>query len=129
MSKIITIEGKVVSGSNIGQKFVKLPWVKKQIITKFGFNPYFGTLNLRLFDDTAGVDLNKYDGIILEPETGYYKGKCFRALLMKRTQVVVVLPNVPNYPSNLLEIIAPVNLRKTLELKDGVKVLVSIIIE
>jgi riboflavin kinase len=31
----------------------------------------------------------------------------------------IVIPDVPNYPEDVLEIVAPVNLREKLQLKDG----------
>lgn len=129
MNKKITINGKVISGSGRGKHFVNLPWVKKQINTKLGFNPYLGTLNLRLSNERDSSGLRNAKGIIIKPEIGYYAGKCFRALVMKKIEGAVVLPIVPNYPSDLLEILAPVNLRETLGLTDGMSVDLTIRLE
>ena len=129
MNKKITIKGKVISGSGRGKHFVNLPWVKKQINTKLGFNPYLGTLNLRLSNERDTIGLRNAKGIIIKPEIGYYEGKCFRALVMKKIEGSVVLPIVPDYPSDLLEIIAPTNLRKALGLTDGMTVKVTIRLE
>ena len=38
----------------------------------------------------------------------------------------VVIPQIEDYPENVLEIIASVNLRETLNLKDGEDVTVSV---
>ena len=119
MNKEVVLKGKVFSGSKRGKHFVNLPWVKKQINAKLGFNPYIGTLNLRMSNEMDIHDLRKANGIKIKPEKGYYEGKCFKALVMKKVEGAVVLPDVPEYPSDLLEILAPVNLRKTLGLKDG----------
>jgi len=125
----IVLKGKVFSGNKRGKQFVNLPWVKKQINKKLGFNPYIGTLNLRLPNEAGVNELREANGIKIIPEKGYYEGKCFKALVSKKVEGAVVLPDVPEYPTNILEIIAPVNLRKTLGLKDGVEIEVTIRIE
>ena len=51
MKKEVILQGKVISGSNQGKKFVNLPWVKKQIKLKLGFDPYLGTLNLHICEE------------------------------------------------------------------------------
>ncbi|MEM3712744.1 MAG: DUF120 domain-containing protein [Thermoproteota archaeon] len=40
----------------------------------------------------------------------------------------VVIPRVPSYPKDMLEIIAPVNLRETLGLKDGDEIEVTVLL-
>ena len=129
MNKEAIIKGKVISGTKKGRQFVNLPWAKRQIIEKLGFNPYPGTLNLRLINEKDIQELRRADGITVKPEKGYYEGKCFKALVMGKVEGAVVLPEVPDYPRDLLEILAPVNLRKTLGLKDGMEIEVTIKIE
>ena len=129
MTHEIVLKGKVFSGGKRGRLFVDLPWVKEQINQKLGFNPYIGTLNLRLPNKTVLDRLREADGIIIVPEKGYFEGKCFKALVNEKIEGAVVLPNVPDYPSDLLEVLAPVNLRKTFGLKDGMEVKVFIRIE
>ena len=126
MTYEIVLKGKVFSGGKRGRLFVDLPWVKKQINEKLGFNPYIGTLNLRLPNKTVLDRLREADGIIIVPEKGYFEGKCFKALVNGKIEGAVVLPDVPDYPPDLLEILAPVNLRKKFGLKDGMVVEVSI---
>ena len=129
MTKELVLKGNVFSGNKRGKLFVDLPWVKKQINEKLGFNPYTGTLNLHVTTKTAFDRLHEADGIIIVPEEGYFEGKCFKALVNGKVEGAVVLPDVPDYPSDLLEILAPVNLRKTFELKDGMEVEVTIRLE
>ena len=119
MNKEVTVKGKVISGTKKGKQYVNLPWVKKQFIEKLGFNPFPGTLNLQLTSEQNIHELHEADGITIKPEKGYYEGKCFKALVMGKVEGAVVFPEVPDYPHNLLEILAPVNLRKNLGLKDG----------
>jgi len=125
----IVMKGKVFSGNRRGKRFVNLPGVKKQIKEKLGFNPYIGTLNLRLPNEAGVNELREANGIKIIPEKGYYEGKCFKALVMGKVEGAVVLPGVPEYPPDLLEVLAPVNLRETLGLKDGVEIELTITIE
>ncbi len=129
MNKELTVKGKVISGTKKGKQIVNLHWVKRQFIEKLGFNPYPGTLNLQLTNETDIQKLHRSDGIIIKPEKGYYEGKCFKALVMGKAEGAVVLPDVPDYPPDLLEILAPVNLRETFGLKDGMEIEVKIKIE
>ena len=119
MNQEVFLKGILISGNNRGKHFINLPWVKEQVNSKLGFDPYLGTLNLRILNEKEIYQLRKAEGITIEPEKGYYKGKCFKALVMNKVEGAVVLPDVPEYPSDLLEILAAVNLRKTLELVDG----------
>ena len=125
----ITLRGTVFSGGGLGSFFVNLPWAKKQFKEKLGFNPYPGTLNLRLPSRTGTENLRKAGGIKIEPQEGFHSGRCFKALVMEKVWGAVVVPDVQSYPLDLLEILAPMNLRKALELKDGMEVEVTVWLE
>jgi riboflavin kinase, archaea type len=123
----IVFVGTVFSGKGEGKKFLDLFWVKQQIKEKLGFTPFAGTLNIRLTKDSAnkkGV-LEKAPGIEVEPQAGYCPGEVFRACIAD-LDCAIVIPKVPNYPSDVLEIIAPIYLRGKLKLMDGSKVKVVI---
>jgi len=94
---------------------------------KLGFEAYPGTLNLRLNKEDAEKRrlLETAAGILVLPETGYYSGALFKAKI-GALDCAVVVPLVPNYPVDVLEVIAPVYLRGQLGLKDGVAVAVSV---
>lgn len=124
----ILLKGKVISGSGRGKYFLNLPWVRKQINAKLGFDPYIGTLNLRVLNKREITILNKAKGIRIKPEVGYYEGKCFNALVMGKVEGAIVLPNVPDYPSDLIEIISPINLRENFVIKDGMTIDVKIMV-
>ena len=127
--KKITLKGRVFSGGGTGSLFVNLPWAKKQFKEKLGFRPYPGTLNLQLTSRTDAENLRKAEGIKIEPQEGFHAGHCFKALVMEKVWGAVVVPDVQGYPPDLLEILAPVNLRKALELKDGMEVKVTVWLE
>ena len=63
--------------------------------------------------------------IEISPSEGYCVGLVFKARI-NQADCAVVLPQVEGYPRNLLEIIAPMNLRKQLRLEDGDEVEVTV---
>ena len=124
------LEGRVFSGGGIGSFFINLSWVRSQIKEKLGFNPYPGTLNLQLLPGTDVKELrDTTKGIKIKSSEGFHEGQCFKALIMEKLWGAVVVPDVPKYPHDLLEILAPVNLRETLGLKDGVDIEVIVWLE
>ncbi len=125
--KKIKLNGTVFSGGGKGKEFLELSWVKRQIKEKLGFTPYPGTLNLKLNEESI-----KYRKLLenapserITPVDGYYNGTLFKAFI-DILKVVIVVPEVPDYPKDVLEVIAAVNLRKTLQLEDGCEVTVTV---
>jgi riboflavin kinase, archaea type len=125
--KTITFEGKVITGEGKGKKYLARPWVQQQIEEKAGFTPFLGTLNLKL--TSAGTErrklLNQTKSATICPAEGYCSGLLFKASIAE-VECAVVLPQVKSYPDNVLEVIASVNLRDKLKVKDGDEVVVSV---
>ena len=123
----IHFRGKVVSSMGEGRYYTEQSGYVEQFKDKLGFDPYPGTLNLRL---SPGTDVEKLrdttKGVRIEPQEGFCEARCFKAFVMKKVWGAVVMPQVPGYPSDLLEILAPVNLRDALRLKDGAEIEVSV---
>lgn len=117
--KVLRLAGEVFSGAREGARFMRLLWVKKQIRGKLGFVPYPGTLNLWLTE--GSIKLRRVvaeKSIDIVPEEGFYPGKCCKAFL-KRVKCGIVIPEVPGYPEDKLEIIGPLNLRGRFGFSDG----------
>jgi riboflavin kinase, archaea type len=123
----IVFVGTVFSGEGRGKKFVELPWFRRQVEQKLGFSPYPGTLNLRLMDKNVEKRrlLETSGGLTVTPQAGYYSGVLFRAAI-EGLDCAVVIPIMPNYPNDVLEVIAPVYLREHLKLVDGSVVAVCV---
>jgi len=119
--KILRFKGKVFSGSGEGAKFIKLPWVKKQILEKLGFAPYPGTLNIRLTENGVKLKklLKKAKSIEISPSNGFCRGRCFNAYLMDNLKCAIIIPEIANYPEDIIEVIAPINLREKFQLRNG----------
>lgn len=123
----LSFEGTVYSGKGTGKNFVALPWVQTQIEQKLGFTPYPGTLNIRLTEEAKDKRkfLDSKKGLLVKPQTGYYAGVLFRASI-EFLECAVVVPLMPNYPGDVLEIISPLYLRGKLGLIDGNMVTVCV---
>jgi riboflavin kinase, archaea type len=134
-AKTIEVDGVVFTGLGEAAYYVSLEGYKEQFVQKLGFRPFSGTLNLRLestLDRQVRRDLGTGVGSI--HIDGFKDGKrtfggadCYRARIGK-LPVAIILIERTIYDEGVLEVIAPVNLRRTLNLKDGSKVHVSIMV-
>jgi riboflavin kinase len=116
------VKGRVVSGKGSGRGFTELEWAKKQFVRALGFEPFPGTLNARL-EETTNLDIleqGQCRAITIEPpDKNYHEGLVLQTFVNGVVRVAIVIPQIPNYDPHLVEIIAPVNLRRVLNLKDG----------
>jgi riboflavin kinase len=129
----ITLEGTIFTGLGEGAYYVSKSGYKKQIIEKLGFEPYPGTLNIKLsndYDIKTRRDLETYPAVEV---TGFQNEvrsfglvKCYPALIGGKVKGALVTSLRSHYDASVLELIAPVCLRKQLELKDGSKVKVEL---
>ena len=127
MPKLIT--GVLFSGLGDGAKFVRLDWVESQIEEKLGFRPYHGTINLRLDRDSIDLvrKLKDDEGVkIVPPDPKFCIAKTFRARIMGKVQGAIILPEATVHAEDTLELLAPINMREELDLKDGQQVEVEI---
>ena len=129
----VTIEGTVFSGLGEGAYYVSREPYRKQFIEKLGFDPYPGTLNLRIsseYDAKMREELETYPGIVIEgyedENRTYGSGKCFHALINNREKGALVFALRTHYDRSVIEVIAPCYLRRRLKLKDGNKVKVEV---
>lgn len=129
----VTIEGTVFSGLGEGAYYVTRSYYRKQFIQKLGFDPYPGTLNLKItseYDAKMRSELDTYPGIEIlgykNEDRAYGSNKCFRAIVNNREKGAVVIALRTHYDSSVIEVIAPASLRDRLKLKDGNKVKVEV---
>jgi len=129
----VLIEGRVFTGLGEGAYYVSQNGYRRQFIEKLGFDPYPGTLNLKVEKSRREREiLETYPAITLE---GFINGtrsfgqvKCHRAKVNDRVDGIVVTALRSHYREDVLEIVAPKNLRKILGLKDGDSVKVRVFI-
>jgi HAD superfamily hydrolase (TIGR01549 family) len=104
--------------------FVSLPWVGERLRARYGFWPYPGTLNLRL---EAPEERARWAALRASPgwwtlppgEEGFCPAACLPVRVEGAVLGVVVVPAVPGYPQDLVEVLAPESLRQRLGLRDG----------
>lgn len=120
----VTLFGTVIAGSGSGTRFTQLPWAQEAFLSRLGFAAFPGTLNLKIEDADSlrrWQELKARPGIVVlpPPDSDSCRARCYRVLLAGRVQAAIVYPEVPGYPKDQLELIAPVSLRETLKLQDG----------
>jgi len=122
------LRGKVFSGQGGGTRFTEFPWVRNQIIEKLGFEPSPGTLNLKLTKESivAKRQILKWKAVEIVPVKGFCCGLCFKARIMENVEGAIIIPQVPSYPEDVLEVIAPLSLREKLRLRDGDEVRLTV---
>jgi len=130
----ITLEGTVFTGLGEGAYYVMKEPYRKQFMEKLGFDPYPGTLNLRLkteYDVKARNELEAYPAIEVEGFTSedrtFGPVKCYPLILENKVKGALLSAMRSHYDASVLEIIAPVSLRRHLKLKDGHKVKVEVL--
>lgn len=124
----LTIKGLVSSGRGEGKSFVSLPWFREYVKRKFNFDPLPGTLNIIVSGEDSRTLKEKFKcgGFMVPSRENYFPGRLYRALIACRVEGAVVRPETPKYPENLIEIIAPVCLRRILDIRDGDEIEVKI---
>jgi riboflavin kinase len=114
-----SFKGRVTTGLGEGQYYISLDGYRKQFVEKLGFEPYPGTLNLKLKEPFAQHEASAVSIIgFKDASRTFGGGKCY-PVMIDGVKAAIIRPDRSSYPLNLVEIIAPVNLRKTLGLKDG----------
>lgn len=126
--KILT--GKVITGLGEGQYYISLAGYRQQFIEKLGFTPFPGTLNIKL--DPASKEVRKgisadikISGFTTENRT-FGSGSCFNVMI-SGVMGAVIVPERTHYPEDIIEIIAPLNLREHLSISDGSDVKVEVL--
>ena len=129
----VTLEGTVFTGLGEGAYYISKDIYRKQFIEKLGFDPYPGTLNLKLttdYDLKTRTELETYPAIEIEgfknENRTFGLVKCYPAMIDNKAKGALVLALRSHYDTSVLEFIAPICLRKQLTLKDGLKVKVEV---
>ena len=130
----VTLEGTVFTGLGEGAYYIAKDYYRKQFQEKLGFDPYPGTLNLRLtsdYDIKTRTELETYPAIEVEgfknEDRTFGLVKCYPVMIDNKVKGALLSALRTHYDVSVLEIIAPVCLRKHLNLKDGNKVKIETI--
>lgn len=130
----VTLEGVLFTGLGEGAYYIAREGYRKQFIEKLGFDPYPGTLNLKLtaeYDMKTRAELESYPAVEIQgfkSETRTFGPvRCYPAIINNKVKGAVVAALRSHYNSSVIEIIAPKYLRDKLKLKDGHKVKIEIL--
>jgi len=122
----LTFRGALFTGLNEGRYYVSLKGYATNFSRALGFEPFPGTLNLRLTSEAMVEQRRRLDlmkGIEIpgftDGKRSYGPVKCFRATVAGRRPGAVLAIERSHYDSSVLEVISPVNLRRSLGLEDG----------
>jgi riboflavin kinase, archaea type len=129
----VTLEGTAFTGLGEGAYYISKETYRKQFAEKLGFEPYPGTLNLKLssdYDIKTRMELEAYPAIEVKgfqnEDRTFGVVKCYPAIIDNKIKGALITALRSHYDVSVLEIIAPVCLRKHLSLKDGNKVKVEV---
>ena len=123
--EVLSFEGTVFSGMYQGGYYISQEGYKEQIVERLGFDPYPGTLNLRLSekDLEARRILESLPGARIEGfrvvDRAFGGARCYPVLVNGEAEGAVIVAERTSYDLSVMEVIAPVNLRERFGLEDG----------
>ena len=125
------LSGTVVSGIGEGKYYMSLAPYKEQFNTHLGFEPYPGTLNIRLSSSCMPVRkkveaLNwiRIRGFSTDGRT-FGDARCIPCRI-DDVKCGIVVPGRTHYPEDIIEVIAPIALRRKLGVEDTDSVSVEV---
>ncbi|HNQ30498.1 MAG TPA: DUF120 domain-containing protein [Methanolinea sp.] len=125
------LTGTVISGIGEGKYYMSLEPYKEQFNRVLGFEPYPGTLNIRLFPSSIplrkkieALDWIRIKGFSSDGRT-FGDARCLPCRIGDISCGIVV-PGRTHYPDDVIEVIAPVALRRKLGVEDSDTVTVEV---
>jgi len=129
----IEFEGTVVSGLFEGAYYISKDGYRRQIAEKLGFEPFPGTLNVRIRQDDFQKRrrLESCPGVHIEGfkdgERAFGSANCYPVTINDEVEGALIVAERSIHDYNVMEIISPIYLRRKLGLADGDKVRLSFV--
>jgi len=134
--RMITLDGDVINGLGEGSYYMKRKGYRNQFLKELGFDPYPGTLNLKLLSQSImwmRSIMDNYPSIFVggftDSSRSYGWVKCYPSILNNGAleKAAVIVLERTHYDKSILEVIAPVCIKEKLGIKNGdyVKVFVA----
>ena len=130
-AEAVELEGTVVSGLFEGAYYIGKEGYRRQIEEKLGFDPFPGTLNVRIGEEDYEKRrrLERLPGIKLEGfkdgERSFGACRCYPLTVNGEVDGALIVAERSIHDFNILEVVAPVYLRRHLGLADGDRVRLS----
>jgi len=132
----VDLKGTLVSGMGEGAYYMGLKGYTKQFISKIGYVPFPGTLNVRLDKKIHQESIKQFetlDGIKIQSfsdgKRTYGWVKCFPAKLNNSINCQLIILERTHHDDSVIELISKTCLRKNAKLKNGSKVSIKIVID
>ena len=130
-AQTIEFEGEVISGLFEGAYYISKEGYHRQIVEKVGFEPFPGTLNVKISEEDYDRRrrLERGEFIRLEGfkdgERSFGAAHCFPCIINDEVECALIVAERSIHDYGIMEIISSEYLRRKLELADGDKVKVS----
>jgi HAD superfamily hydrolase (TIGR01549 family) len=128
---VIKFMGVVAGGRGEAKGFMEIGWVREQCRNAAGFDPYPGTLNLKVdgpaFELIRRTALNRGKRIVPPPEAAGFCEARLLPVLVHGIGAALIYPMVSNYYGDTVEIIAPLLLKGHPDIKDGAAIVLSLL--
>ena len=133
----IDLEGIIISGMGEGAYYMSLDGYRKQFKDKLGYDPYPGTLNVKLVDQVymnARRELGKFPSIFIEGFSDktrtYGWAKCYLAIINNTAikNAAILLLERTHYDDSMLEVIAPCSIKNFIGVKNGDRISIRVYI-
>jgi len=128
----IVIEGRLVTGLGEGAYYVDV--YASKLREALGFKPHLGTLNVKVTDDDSRRAIGRMKNTPPLVVTGFrHKGRtfgdviCYRVRVNNEIEAAVVMAQRTHHSEDILEVVAPVDIRKTLNVEDDSKITLTVI--
>ncbi|SEN63958.1 CTP-dependent riboflavin kinase [Halorientalis persicus] len=132
----IELQGFVTSGMGEGRHYISLPGYMEQFIEKLGYEPFAGTLNVDLTDESvrARAGMASLEPVTIEgwedDERTYGPAFCYPASVEVGDSIYepahVIAPERTHHDEDQLEVIAPEKLREAIGLEDDDEVTINV---
>jgi riboflavin kinase len=125
---VIDFEGHIITGMGEGAYYISLDGYKKQFKEKLGYEPYPGTLNIKLNSMLfveARKEMLKYPSINIEGFSDQSRTfgwvKCYPASIndSKNINSSILILERTHYDDSIIELIAPFSIKEQFSLKNG----------
>ena len=125
---VIDFEGHIITGMGEGAYYMSLDGYKKQFKEKLGYEPYPGTLNIKLNSMLfveAKKEMLKYPSINIEGFSDQSRTfgwvKCYPSSIndSKNINSSILILERTHYDDSIIELIAPFSIKEQFSLKNG----------
>lgn len=147
--KPVFFKGKIVTGMGEGAYYMSLEGYKKQFQLKLGYEPFPGTLNVKIEDKNyvnSRKDLINYPSIYIDgfknSDRTFGWVRCYPATIGQESKISidgiesqpadissdvhVLLLERTHHNNNLIEVIGPLNIKESSNLENGDVVVIKI---